>query len=264
MSFFTQKERPMVTVMVQGKTKERVVELMEKAHALGADAFGVQLERLCPADRTEKSFRTILHAACGKPVYFTDYRMSTVMPEQTDEERVGEMLTFLDLGGTLFDIPTNLYDPDLPPVSYDPDAVARQKQLAAQVHARGGEVLFSTHTAQRMRTEEVLTLMQLQRERGADVTKVVCRSDRPDDYTEALRTEIALRQAGLPALFLTTGDCAARHRRTGPLLGGSALFLCVCEHDELATPAQPELTEVQKLLSGAGFPLPAPKTQKGE
>ena len=43
---FLRKDRPTLTCMVQARTGERILELIEKGLDGGADAFGVQLEQL--------------------------------------------------------------------------------------------------------------------------------------------------------------------------------------------------------------------------
>ena len=68
-----------------------------------------------------------------------------------------------------------------------------------------------------------------------------------DDYELAENMSISAelsKDNHLPALFLCVGDFCKRHRITAPLICGG-MFLCVIEHDELATPVQPLLSDAK-------------------
>ena len=49
---FLGHDRPLLTVMVQAETPERIMELIDRARPKGADAFGMQLCQLQPQFRT--------------------------------------------------------------------------------------------------------------------------------------------------------------------------------------------------------------------
>ena len=105
---------------------------------------------------------------------------------------------------------------------------------------------MSSHTYAFRSAERVLEIALEQQKRGADIVKIVTGADSMEQQLENLRiTELLKRELKIPFLFLSVGECRL-HRRIGPMLG-SCMWLCVQEHDELSTPAQPLLRNVKAI-----------------
>ena len=81
---FLNREKAMLTVMVQAGDPDRIKELMDRSTPLGAEAFGVELERLKPEYKKQEIYKDLI-SYTDLPVYVTNYR--TYENEgKTDEE----------------------------------------------------------------------------------------------------------------------------------------------------------------------------------
>lgn len=241
---FLRKDRPTLTCMVQARTGERILELIEKGLDSGADAFGVQLEQLEFEYRTRDWMKKIFSATDGKPVYVTNYR-SGINEGISDEDRAKELISAAECGAALIDITGDWYNQTNGELTFDTAAVEKQKQFISDIHRLGAEVLMSSHTFRFMPKERALEYINEQHSRGADIAKLVSAAN--DDYELAENMSISAelsRDKHLPTLFLCVGDFCKRHRITAPLICGG-MFLCVIEHDELATPVQPLLSDAK-------------------
>lgn len=264
MASFLHSDRPILTVMIQANTPERAIELIEKANAVGTDAFGIQIDKLLPEYRSPEIYTRLLRAAGNKAIYVTNYPHWNVQENITDAICVEQMRELMLCGGTMADIPMDLFDMREDQVSKDSGAVKKQKALANDFHKMRKEILFSTHTGSFLPPQAVLSLAREEHARGADIAKIVTLSEDDTQLRQNLKAALLLKEKlQKKFLFLTSGAYCTLHRRVGPALG-SALFLTVVEYDALATPAQPLLTTARRLLTDCGFEgLPAPGKEKG-
>ncbi len=240
-------KRPMITVMTQARTPERILELMEKGIAGGADAFGIQVEQLAREYRTEAVFQEIFAKAGGRPVYVTNYR-NNENTGRTEEALAEELLQIADWGGDIFDVCGDMFCPVAEQITYDKEAIEKQKQLISALKAKGKKVLMSSHTGLVMSYEDIYGMICEQKSRGADIAKIVSVSKTAEDESECLETSSRLAKEHISDfLFLTSGEFCRTHRRVAPLIVGG-FFLCVAEHDALATAAQPLLCDVKTIV----------------
>jgi len=104
--------------------------------------------------------------------------------------------------------------------------------------AVGAEVLISSHVMKFTSPERVLEIALEQQRRGADICKIVVGAENMSEQIENLKIATMLREKlSIPFLFLSGGDTRILRRFGGEL--GCCMYLCVHEHDALATPAQP-------------------------
>ncbi len=240
-------KRPEIAVMIQARTPERIFELIDKGIADGADAFGIQVEQIEHKYRTEEIFKQIFTKCGEKSVYITNYR-NNLNAEKSEEELAEELLKIADYGATLFDVPADMFAPCDTQVTYEKRAIERQKELIDGLHKKGKRVLMSSHTGLVMSYDEVYSLICEQKSRGADVAKIVSVSKTYEDGLSCIETSARLARKGITDfLFLTGGEYHKLHRRTAPLIAGG-MFLCVAEYDELATKAQPLLSDVKNIV----------------
>ena len=105
---------------------------------------------------------------------------------------------------------------------------------------------MSSHVMNFTPAERMVEMALEQQRRGADVVKIVTGAETMEEQLENLRiTQLLKTTLSVPFLFLTGGECKL-HRRLGPSLG-CCMYLCVLEHDALATPTQPRMDELQTL-----------------
>lgn len=238
-------------MLIEEDTKG-MVSVVEKAIREGAEAFCFQMERLKPEYRTRTDLSEILQAMDGRPAYVTNYRRYNASPvEQSDEELTEELMMAMDCGGVLADIRGDLFDPCEGELTLNDQAVTKQTELIKTLHKMGKEALISSHVMRFLPKEQVYTMMRQQKERGADIAKVVTMADSEQELFENFETLLLIkRKLECPSLFLCTGSHCYRHRRFGPLLG-SCMFLTM--HNGFEGALQPKIEEARNVLQAAGL-----------
>ncbi|MBQ8894826.1 MAG: type I 3-dehydroquinate dehydratase [Clostridia bacterium] len=246
---FLNHKKPLKTLMIQSDNLEYIYEVIERSPE--ADAFGLQLEKLPNELCTEENLCSIF-AAMGRPVYVTNYQ-SSVNKEKSYEELAEELKMLARCGATLIDVMGDYFCKHPEELTDDPAAIQKQKELIAELHALGAEVLMSSHVLKFTPAERVLEIARAQKERGADVIKIVTGAEGPEQEVENLRIVTLLKKelGETPFLYLSGGDCKIL-RRCGPMLG-SCMWLCVLEHNKYATKSQPRLDKLQQVIDGFDF-----------
>ena len=239
---FLTYEKPLITCMVQAETPERIKKLISLSD--GAEAFGMQFCRLAPEYRKKEVYRELFEYAKA-PTYVTNYRYG-YNEGKNDEELAEGLLTLAECGATLCDVMGDIFDKQADELARDTSAIDKQMKLIDELHARGAEVLMSSHVFQFTPAERVLEIALEHKRRGADICKIVTGADTMEEQIENLRIVNMLKQKlGIPFLFLSVGESHIL-RRIGSSLG-NCMTLCVYEHDALATKAQPLLKDVKLL-----------------
>lgn len=229
--------------MVQAQTPERIKELMARAE--GAEAFGMQFCRMRSEFQTSEVYRELFALASSLPTYVTNYRYG-YNAGKSDEELAAGILELADCGATLCDVMGDLFDKQDDEVARDASAIERQMKLIDELHAKGTEVLMSSHVFQFTPAERVLEIALEHKRRGADIAKIVTGAETMEQQIENLRIVHLLKQElGIPFLFLAGGESRILRRVGGTI--GNCMTLCVVEYDELATKAQPLLSEMKTL-----------------
>lgn len=245
MKSFIHSDRPLNTVMVLARTPERAIELVKRGLDGGADAFGLSVCKLQPEYQSPRTVERIIREMGDKPVYITNYRQN-FCTGKSDEQLSRELLSLIDVGATLLDLMGDYFDPTVGELTESPAAIEQQRRLIEEIHARGGEVLMSSHICHFTPAERVLGVARTHIARGADIAKIVTAADTMAEQMENLRiTTLLKEELGAPFLYLSGGKCAI-HRRIGTRLG-CLMALCVAEHDELSTAAQPTLAEMKAI-----------------
>ena len=243
---FLNQNKPFITCMVQAKNPTEAIAAIRNAAADGADAFGFQICRMEPEYRTKEHLQSIFRHMGNRPIYVTNYRYG-FNEGKTDDELAEGLLFELDCGATLIDVMGDMFCRDPRELTYDPVAVEKQKKLIDEIHARGGEVLMSSHLFRYAPAEEVLEIAKAQQERGVDVVKIVCAANSDEEEIEALRIITLLRkELDVPFLFLVGGSHNRLVRHIGPMLG-CCTWLTVPEHNDLSTKIQPATRAIRAI-----------------
>ena len=80
--------------------------------------------------------------------------------------------------------------------------------------------------------------------READISKIVTGADTVEQELENLKIINMLKEKlDIPFIFLSLGECKILRRIGGEF--GCCMYLCVYEHDAMATPAQPLISDVK-------------------
>ena len=239
---FLEYENPLLTVMVQADNPDRIKELMDKSEPNGAEAFGMQFEKLNPKYRNKDVYKE-LFSHSDKPTYVTNYRI-VHNAEKSDDEIANEIVEFAECGATLCDIMGDLFDRQPDEVAVSETAINKQMELIDTLHKKGAEVLISTHILKYTPAERVLEIALEHQRRGADISKIVTGAETMEQQLENLKIVNMLKEnLKIPFLFLSGGESQIL-RRIGTEIG-NCMCLCVYERDKMATIHQPLLKNVK-------------------
>ena len=242
---FLNFEKATLTVMVQANNPTRIKELMDKAIPAGAEAFGIQFEQMLPEYRTPEVYRDLFSYAEGRPTYVTNYR-DKQNAGKSDEELGDELVEHAECGAELCDIMGDYFDRQPDEVAVDENAINKQIELINRIHEKGAKVLMSSHVMKYTPAERVLEIALEHQRRGADISKIVVGADNREQELENLKIINMLKEKlDIPFLFLSSGECRILRRIGGEI--GSCMYLCVYEHDALATPQQPLLKKLKQI-----------------
>ena len=248
---FLNRERPLLTVMLQCEAPETAIGRIRNANCLGADAYGLQIECLKEEYHNSDTYKRIFAEMKDKPCYATYYRGNSNAGKSDDELAV-ELVKIAESGATLVDVMGDMFSVHPEELTDDEAAIKKQMQLIDKLHSLGAEVIMSSHVWKFTRAERVLEMAREQKRRGADIIKIVAGAATMEQQIENLRiTELLKRELGAPFLFLSGGECAM-HRRLGIKLG-CCMALCVYEHDALSTPVQPLLSTMKTMRDEIDF-----------
>lgn len=241
-SFF-EHDKPVLTVMVQADNPARIKELIDKSVPEGAEAFGMQFEQMKPEYRTKEVYRDLFSYTKDKPVYVTNYRYAK-NEGRSDEQLADELIELADCGADLCDVMGDYFDKQPGELSVDETAVKKQMNLINKLHEKGASVLMSSHVLKYTPADRVLEIALEHQKRGADISKIVTGADTMEQQLENLKIINILKEnLKIPFLFLCGGECRILRRIGGEL--GCCMYLCVYEHDALATQTQPLLKDVK-------------------
>ena len=254
MSIFTTADKPVITVMVNARTEQRAIDLIRMSMDQGADAFGIQMDRMLRSERTKDTVKHLVDACEGKPLYLTNYA-GDQNKGLSYEQLAQELIEAADDGAALIDIPADFYRSMPHQVAYQEDVVDRQIELIRQIHQHGAEVLMSSHTYCFLNTQEVMKIAEAHRYRGADISKIVIWANSEEELYMNMATELELRRSfRMRHLFLSANTMARPHRVIGPLMG-SCMYLTIYEKDDVAAQCQPLLRDAFQILNAAGMSL---------
>ena len=249
---FLGQNKPLLCCMVITETAEEAILTARNAAYDGADAYGYQICRMAPEERTEEQVRRVLRYMNGRPVYMTNYRHG-YNKDKSDEQLGDELVDLARWGATLCDVMGDYYCRADNELTMDAAAIDKQRRLIDRIHAAGGEVLMSSHVLKFTPAEEVLRIAYEQQKRGADVVKIVTAANSEAEEMENLRiTTLLKNELDVPFLFLSGGTHCRLHRMIGPALG-CVMGLCVQQYDARSSKDQPLLRAARRVLDGFDF-----------
>lgn len=245
---FLGQNRPLLCCMVITKTADEAILTVRNAAYDGADAYGYQICRMAPEQRTEEQIRRVLSYMGNRPVYMTNYRHG-FNKDKCDEQLGNELVDLAKWGATLCDVMGDYYHREENELTMDAAAIDKQRRLIDRIHEAGGEVLMSSHVLQYTPAEEVLRIAFEQQRRGADIAKIVTAANSEEEEMENLRiTTLLKKELDIPFLFLSGGTHNRFHRMIGPMLG-CVMGLCVQKYDAQSSKDQPLLRAAREVLN---------------
>lgn len=236
--------------MVQASNPDRIKALIDASIPEGAEAIGMQFCQLKAEYRNEKTYRE-LFAYTDLPIYVTNYRNHISNIGKSDDVLAAELVELAECGATLCDVMGDYFDACEGELTMNKDAIKKQIRLIDELHGRGADVLMSSHVLKFTPAERVLEIALEHERRGADICKIVTGAENTEQQIENLRIINLLKEnLKIPFLFLAGGECRILRRIGGSL--GCCMYLCVHEHDKLATISQPLLSDMKILRDKFG------------
>ena len=223
---FLRLQSPYLAAIIAEATPEQTISSILKCEHDGAEAFVVDL---CAWERDKLTLAVLsrVFRCTGRPMMPLCYRSRNLAADQIDDEaRAGLMLLTVDAGAAACDIMGDMYDPSPRERTTDRDAIEQQKRLIDGVHAKGAEVLMSSHAQNEfLSAEEVLEHLSDFVSRGVDIPKIVVRANDEDELIEAFRTTVLLkRELKAPFVHLCCGAYGRLQRYVAPTLGAALTF----------------------------------------
>lgn len=245
----------MITAIMTGATPSELIAQIREADYEGADGIAIDLTQLRPEFRNVASLRNVIGSAGIMPVMFFFYRNDAMKQYRTDEARQELLLMAADAGAHIIDVMGDLYCPSPRECTHDETAIARQMQLIEDIHARGSQVVMSSHMNEFLTTDEVLAQLHEFARRGADVVKLVQTVNSDEELATAIRTTMVLRrELDRPFIHLCNGSHARLHRFLGPELGVSVCF-AVSRYDLRWPMTQPTVKAMKNVFDSMRFHL---------
>ena len=249
---FLNKPYPVIAGIIAGQTPQELIASAKNSESEGAGGITIDLYDFKPEFRNSESFKSIIDSV-NLPFMFYFYRTDKC-EKLSDDDRQEVLLTAAEAGASMIDVMGDLYDPSSNEITYNKNAIDKQKRLIDKIHSKGAEVVISSHTGCFLTTEEVIKHMQELESRGPDVVKIVTTINTEEELAEALRTTIALnRVLKTPFIHLCGGKYNRPNRFMSPVLGTSILFAVPYYTDRYPGLAQPTIKSMKAVIDNINW-----------
>ncbi len=250
---FLNHSKPLVCAIFGEKTPEEFIADIANSLAQGAEGFCLLMEVLEKKYRNETDLKRIFAECKGLPIYVTACYRGWENADLTDDERVEYLLLCGRCGATLLDVMGDLYCPEKKELTYNEEAVAKQKELIEKIHAMGCEVLMSSHTHEFIDEKTVVEYALAHQSRGADIIKIVNISDNDEQQMVSLSAINTLKHTlDKPFLYLAGGSKCTLVRQIGVFLG-SCMYLSVPKYKPYGATFQPLISSSRQIRDLMGF-----------
>jgi 3-dehydroquinate dehydratase len=249
---FLNKSYPVITGIIAGQTPDELIAFSRNCESEGAGGIAIDLFDFKPEFRNYESFKKIINSV-NLPFMFYFYRGDR-WEKLGDDDRQEVLLAAAEAGASIIDVMGDLYDPSPKEITYNKEAIDKQKRLIDKIHSKGADVVISSHTGCPLTTEEVIKHMQELESRGPEVVKIVTTINTEEEFAEALNTTITLnRELKTPFIHLCSGKYRRPHRYMCPVLGTSILFAVPQYTDRYPGLSQPTIRSMKAVLDNINW-----------
>ena len=244
---FCNRQEVAVSLLYKPRSAAEAVAVARSAEADGADGIALEMSALPEEDRSTETLRGII-GCVQLPFMFINYRNDSIHGAD-DEARQQYLLRAAEAGADVIDVMGDLYAPAPRELTSDPAAIAKQRALIDEIHAKGAHVLISSHaTKEFVPPEDVLAMMKEQSARGADILKVVTAVNTDEEFQESVRTMLLLnKELDKPFIYLAGGKFGKMVRYMGPKFGVAVEF-GVHDYEPGGIYSQPTIRSFRKVL----------------
>ncbi len=243
---FLNKSYPIISGIFAGQTVKELIAEARNAEFEGAKGITIDLFDLKPEFRNSDSLERVINSV-NLPFMFYFYR-NDKWKDSSDDDRQELLLTAAGSGASMIDVMGDLYDPSSREITYNKEAIDKQKRLIDKIHEKGADVVMSSHTSSSLSTEEVVEHMLALEKRDPDVVKIVTNTNTEEELAEAFATTMTLnRELKKPFIHLCGGKYSRLHRFVCPTLGVSILF-AVSNYSDRYGFGQPTIKSMKAVL----------------
>lgn len=245
----------LLTCSIRETNVEDNINTIRNAIYDGAEAFMVHLEKLDEVYHNEQDLKKMFNYCSNLPIFTVNYR-SNRRPDKTDEQLIESQLLALKAGANILDIVADIYDPSKDEITYNQDAINKQKELIQKVHDLNGKVMLSSHTFRFLNSDETLKHLKELEQRGADMVKIAVTASNQEELNEVIRTTTILKEKmSIPFFHCCMGQYGKLHRVYSGLLG-SSIVLCVQNYNSNSNPKeQPLLRATKEVFNNLDFTI---------
>jgi len=271
---FANAKPPVLAAVIKGTTPKAAIAAIKNSTLAGANAFDLHISVMNKESITVETLKPVFDYT-EKPVLALHYNQSgDGSPMKDDDgERVRQLLIALEAGAAGIDLQGYTFEPDRNTkatfqsrwiednmsfasacpneVTLNPATIQKQTELIEAIHAKGGEVLLSTHTGCFLDCGQVVDLLDFLHRRKPDIIKLVTSGcDTDEQLAEYFKTMLYVkdRYPDTKVHYHCNGKKTKLSRLIGPMLGAHIAF-CVERYDELSVMDQLPLKETAEMYS---------------
>ena len=226
------KYGPLFGICQKHRTPEDLIENILQFEKAGAHGVVINFDELDRQYWTFDNFKTILSAGKRVETYACFYRNKHTT-DLTDETRAGYLITASEAGADIVDVMGDMFSPEPEQLTFDAEAIAKQKALISRLKQNGSTVLMSSHISAFRTKEESLKFFYAHYERGADISKAVFACNTEAELQECRRTSNELcEKFPIPFVYVCSGSFGKEYQRYETILNGSLMtFVRLDEND---------------------------------
>lgn len=271
---FANVKPPVLAAVIKGTTPKAAIAAIKNSTLAGANAFDLHISVMNKESITVETLKPVFDYT-EMPVLALHYNQSgDGSPMKDDDgERVRQLLIALEAGAAGIDLQGYTFEPDRNTkatfqsrwiednmsfasacpneVTLNPATIQKQTELIEAIHAKGGEVLLSTHTGCFLDCGQVVDLLDFLHRRKPDIIKLVTSGcDTDEQLAEYFKTMLYVkdRYPDTKVHYHCNGKKTKLSRLIGPMLGAHIAF-CVERYDELSVMDQLPLKETAEMYN---------------
>ena len=227
------KYGPLFGICNKHASPEALIENIKEFEAQGAHGVVIDLDGLKEEFLTGESIKKILDVCIRVESYVCCYR-STATAHISDEKRAEILLMAAEKGASIVDVMGDLFDKQEGELTFDREAVEKQKRLIGEIREKGASVLMSSHVSKPCSMEETLKYFYAHCERGVNISKAVFHCNTAEEYM--VSREISEKLSAtlpIPFVFVCSGEYGKKFQRYETLVNGSLMTFVRCHENDI-------------------------------
>ena len=259
---FTELPHPLVVGSIRQRSPLEAIADIKASETDGAKAFIYHIQLMDEQYHNFTFFQKIANSTVC-PIMALNYRKNDrEISRKIDEQLIEVQFEAVRAGYRSVDLPAATFDENQQEsikacnssfaktnpkdISMRPEIIELQREVIRKFHAKGTEVLVSSHVLVELTCEETVDLALEIQSRGADIVKIVCDCKSQEQQVHILETNLELqKRLDVPFLYMCIGPYSKFTRHAIPFFG-SMLVFGHHEYNELSNRMKPLLSEIRE------------------